>query len=206
VTPFTVLTSTAVPLSEANVDTDIILPARFLLITEKAGLGRYAFYERRFDAADQPKPGFALNDPSYAGAQIMVAGENFGCGSSREQAVWALADLGLRCIIAPSFGEIFAANCLRNGMLALALPEAEVAALIDDARSGRAITVDLERCSVVGGDGRATPFVIAEADRTALLNGWDEIARIAALHGPAIAAFEAKQQQTQPWLWSARHA
>lgn len=193
--PFVRLTSRAAPLPEANVDTDIILPARYLLITEKRGLGRYAFYERREGG------GFVLDDPAWAGAQILIAGENFGCGSSREHAPWALHDLGIRCIIAPSFGEIFRANCIRNGMLAVTLAEAEWKQVLLAAEWGEAMTVDLGERTIHLADGRTIAFVVADAEREALLNGWDEIDGIRARYADAIADFEHRQREAAPWLW-----
>jgi 3-isopropylmalate dehydratase small subunit len=198
--PLTRLTATAAPFPEDNVDTDIIVPARFLLITEKKGLGRYAFYERRHTADGQDRPDFFLNEPRYAGAQILIAGANFGCGSSREHAPWALADLGFRALIAPSFGDIFAGNCIKNGMLPIAI--AEIAPFIADAEAGRPITIDLVARLVERADGTATPFAIDEGAREALLNGWDDIETILGRHGADIAQFEHRQQTTQPWLWT----
>jgi 3-isopropylmalate dehydratase small subunit len=198
--PFTRLTSIAAPLEDANVDTDIILPARFLLITEKAGLGRYAFFERRYNPEGQPRPDFVLNQPAFADAKILLAGPNFGCGSSREQAPWALRDLGLRCIIAPSFGEIFAANCFKNGILPVSLPD--TAPLVEDATNGRPITVDLGAGEIVRANGEVIRFVVEDWRREALLNGWDEVDTIRSIHAAAIERFEAGQRQSQPWLWT----
>ena len=199
-TPFTTLTSIAVPMAEENIDTDIIVPARFLLITEKQGLGRTAFYERRFDEAGKPRPEFVLNQPRFAGAQILVAGANFGCGSSREHAPWALADLGFRAIFAPSFGEIFASNCVRNGMLAGRVDD--VAPLLTEAEAGRPLAVDLEARNVTLFDGRTVVFAIGDDAREMLLNGWDEIDTILTRHGTDIATFETAQRAAQPWLWT----
>ena len=193
--PFVRLTSLAAPLPEANVDTDIIVPARFLLITEKKGLGRYAFYERREEG------GFVLDDPAYEGAQILVAGDNFGCGSSREHAPWALHDLGIRCIIAPGFGEIFRANCVRNGMLAVTLAEPEWQQVLRAAESGETVTVDLAMSTVHLADGSEIAFALEDAEREALLNGWDEIDGIRAKYTDAIADFERHQRNASPWLW-----
>ena len=198
--PFVRLTSIAAPLPEANVDTDIIVPARFLLITEKKGLGRYAFYERREGG------GFVLDDPRFAGAQILVAGENFGCGSSREHAPWALHDLGIRCIIAPSFGEIFRANCVRNGMLAVTLAEPEWRQVLCAAERGDAVRVDLAASTVHLKDGSDIAFVLDDAERKALLNGWDEIDGIRAKYTDAITAFEHRQRNASPWLWEKEYA
>ena len=198
-TPFTRLTAIAAPMPEDNVDTDIIVPARFLLITEKQGLGRTAFYERRYDADGQPRPDFFLNQSRFAGAQILVAGENFGCGSSREHAPWALADLGFRAVLAPSFGEIFASNCVKNGMLCARV--ADTAPLLAEAEAGRPLTVDLTSREIVAGN-HVVPFAIDDGAREMLLNGWDEIDTILTRHGADIARFEHTQRKTQPWLWS----
>ncbi len=184
--PFTCITGKAASLDEDNVDTDVIYPARFLTITAREGLGAYAFADR----------GIRLND-----APILVAGANFGCGSSREQAVWALLGCGIRCIIAPGFGEIFAGNCLRNGVLPVVLDDDAVAGLHRAAQAGDTFTVDLHLCTIQAGDMPALAFAIPEPQRQALLNGWDETAAILARDGDAIAAFEARQRQAQPWLW-----
>jgi 3-isopropylmalate/(R)-2-methylmalate dehydratase small subunit len=197
---FTRLRSVAAPMPDADIDTDIIFPARFLVLTQKAGLGPYAFYEKRFDEQGRERPDFVLHRPRWRGARILVAGPNFGCGSSREQAPWALADLGLRCIIAPGFGEIFQANCLNNGMLPVVLPPAEHALAMAAAQAGQQIAVDLEtRTLTLDGDSTLS-FAIGERARRALLDGLDEIARIRQDAGPDIAAFEARQRQLQPWL------
>jgi len=201
-TPFTTLTSVAAPLPEANVDTDIIFPARYLLLTQKAGLGPYAFRERRFDAQDQPRADFVLHQPRWQGAQILVAGANFGCGSSREQAPWALADLGLRCLIAPSFGEIFEANCLNNGLLPISLPAAEHARVMAVAQAGGVLTVSLVDQTLSLPDGGVLALRIGARQRQALLQGWDEIDRICHEQADAIAAFESRQRLTQPWLYA----
>jgi 3-isopropylmalate dehydratase small subunit len=184
---------------EDNVDTDIILPARFLLITEKRGLGRYAFYERRYDAAGRPRPEFFLNQPAYVGVEILVAGSNFGCGSSREHAPWALADLGFRVIAALSFGEIFAANCVKNGMLPVVLPD--VAPFLRAAREGRPIKVDLIAQEITTEDASCA-FTIEASAREGLINGWDEIETILGRHHEDIATFETRQRADRPWLWS----
>ncbi len=198
--PFTRLAARGAPFPEDNVDTDIIVPARFLLITEKQGLGRYAFYERRHDAAGHSRPDFFLNQPRYAGAEILVAGANFGCGSSREHAPWALADLGFRAIIAPSFGDIFASNCIKNGMLPVTITD--IVPFIADAEAGRPITIDLVAKLVERAEGASTTFTIDEGAREALLNGWDDIETIMGRHGKAITGFEQRQHTHQPWLWS----
>ena len=200
--PFTTLHSVAAPMPDADIDTDIIFPGRFLVLTQKAGLGPYAFYEKRFDAQGRERPDFVLHRPRWRGAAILVAGANFGCGSSREQAPWALADLGLRCIIAPGFGEIFHANCLNNGLLPIRLPLPEHARAMAAAQAGQALTVDLAASTLTLADGAVIRFEIAERARQALLEGRDEIERIRQDAGPAIAAFEAQQRQRQPWLYA----
>lgn len=198
---FTVLHALAASLPEANVDTDIIFPARFLLLTEKKGLGRYAFYERRYDADGNERPDFVLNRAPFREARILVAGDNFGSGSSREQAPWALHDLGIRCIISTSFGEIFHANCFRNSMLPVTVQPAVLAQLQRDADAGRALTVDLAAQRIVLPDGTAIPFEIPAWRRNALLNGWDEIAMIQNEESAHIASFEASQRVLMPWLY-----
>lgn len=198
---FTVLRALAAALPEANVDTDIIFPARFLLLTEKKGLGQYAFYERRFDADGHERPGFVLNREPFRRAEILVAGDNFGSGSSREQAPWALRDFGIRCVISTSFGEIFHANCYRNSMLPVTVAPAVLAALQGDAAAGLTLTVDLEQRCVVRPSGERIAFEIPEWRRNALLHGWDEIAMILNEEGERIAAFEAQQRRRMPWLY-----
>lgn len=184
--PFRQIIGNAASLPEDNVDTDIIFPARFLTITAREGLGDYAFKDRDFDPA---------------GAVVLVAGENFGCGSSREQAVWALMGAGLRCIVAPSFGDIFAANCRRNGVLPVVVPKGDVARLHELASAGNAFAVDLQTQTLAVTGALTLSFPIEEKHRLSLLNGWDETAAILARDGDAIAAFEARQRQDQPWLY-----
>lgn len=193
--PFTRLSSRAAPLPQANIDTDIILPARFLLITEKRGLGQYAFFEWREAGT------FVLDQPRWRGAQVLVAGDNFGCGSSREQAPWALHDLGIRAIVAPGFGEIFRANLLRNGMLPVTLPEADWRKVLAAAERAEPVTVDLLSSTIMLADRAVVAFALPEDERQALLHGWDEIDGIRARYGNAITAFEHRQCETAPWLW-----
>ena len=200
-TPFLRVQSVAAPMPADDIDTDIIFPARFLLITDKHGLGRYAFHDQRHDAAGDERPDFVLHRAPWRGAELLVAGANFGCGSSREQAPWALADLGLRCIVAPSFGEIFAANCVANGMLPLVLDPASHARVLIDANAGLAITVDLQSCQVTLADGSVLPFTVPADRRADLLQGADAIDAIRRDHGQRIAAFEAQQRQRMPWLF-----
>lgn len=194
------LHSVAAPLPDADIDTDAIFPARFLVLTDKHGLGPYAFHEKRFLADGTERPDFVLNQKPWRGAQILVAGANFGCGSSREQAPWALADLGLRCIIAPSFGEIFQGNCMNNGLLPITVDEARHRAVMTEARAGRPLTVDLEAARITLADGFEIGFEIPDRQRQALLNGWDAIDLISRNEGERIAAFEHAQRQRMPWL------
>lgn len=198
---FTTLNSVAVPLPQDNIDTDIIYPARFLLITDRDGLERYGFHDWRFDAQGAEKPGFPMAREPWRDAQILVTGINFGCGSSREHAPWALADMGIRAIIAPSFGEIFYGNCFKNGMLPIVVGEDDHASLMGDAEEGRALAIDLEKCEIRREAG-TIPFAIDEEKRAALINGWDEVETIIARHGEDIASFEAGQRSSQPWLWA----
>jgi 3-isopropylmalate/(R)-2-methylmalate dehydratase small subunit len=196
---FVALTSIAAPFPEADVDTDVIFPARFLLLIDRAGLGRHLFHERRAQAsADAP---FVLSRPPFDRAEILVAGRNFGCGSSREQAVWALADFGIRCVIAPSFGEIFYGNCFRNGTLPITLPDAEHAEVMAAAASGTPLTVDLERQEIRLPEGRTIAFQIEAHRRQALLLGLDQIGEILAGDAADIEAFESRQKTTAPWLY-----
>ncbi len=201
-TPFTLLHSVAAPMPDADIDTDIIFPARFLVLTQKAGLGPYAFYEKRFGEQGEERPDFVLHRSPWRGAAILVAGPNFGCGSSREQAPWALADLGLRCIVAPSFGEIFQSNCLNNGLLPITLPAEDYARVLAAAQAGQALTVDLAASTITLPDSPAIPFAIAERARQALLDGRDEIERIRQEAGASITAFELQQRRRQPWLYA----
>jgi 3-isopropylmalate/(R)-2-methylmalate dehydratase small subunit len=196
---FTTITSVAAALPEADVDTDIIFPARFLLLLDKAGVGEHLFHERRF-RPDGTKTSFVLNTPPFDEAQILVADANFGSGSSREQAVWALADYGIRCVIAPSFGEIFYANCFKNGVLPIALGAAMHRQVMEAARSGGPVTIDLEAQTIWLPNGPLMHFDIDPYRRRALLLGLDEVGGILADDLDDIAVFEAKQKQSQPWL------
>lgn len=198
--PFLTLSGPAAFLSEDNVDTDIIFPARFLLITSRDGLGQYAFHDWRFDASGAEKPGFVLNQPRLRDAPILVTGANFGSGSSREHAVWSLAGIGIRCVIAIGFSEIFHGNCFRNGVLPITLPADQVAALGEAASAGIAFHIDLPAQTIVAG-GLSLGFDIEPQRKEALLNGWDETAMQLAAHGDAITAFETAQRGQQPWLY-----
>lgn len=198
---FTEVTSRALALPQDDIDTDIIFPARFLLITDKQGLGRYAFYEWRFDSAGAPLPDSPLAPSRLDGAEILLAGANFGCGSSREHAPWALRGLGFRAIVAPSFGEIFRTNCFNNGILPVVLPRDVVDTLTAEAEAGASLTVDLGKQRVVVGCADYH-FEIKPWRREALLNGWDEIETIRNRYGADIEAFERAQARNMPWLWA----
>ena len=198
---FTTLSATAAPLPMINVDTDKIIPKQFLRTIKRTGLAEGLFYEMRFDEQGEPKPGFVLDQPAYKSAQILVTGENFGCGSSREHAPWALLDAGIRCIIAPSFGDIFYNNCFKNGILPIELPKAQVDLLMDDAQRGAnaVVTVDLERQEITGPDGGTLHFEIDPFRKHCLLNGLDDIG-LSLEKAAKIDDYEARQRQEQPWL------
>lgn len=200
-TPFTTVHSTAAPMPDADIDTDIIFPARYLLLTQKLGLGAYAFRDYRFNADGQERSDFVLHKAPWRGAQVLVAGPNFGCGSSREQAPWALADLGLRCLIAPSYGEIFQANCVNNGLLPVTLHAAAHLLAMASAQAGDLIEVNLLERTVSLVTGHRLAFEIDERQRQTLLHGWDEIDRILNEEGARIQAFEKRQRVLQPWLY-----
>ena len=174
---FTKLTGTAAPLPMINVDTDQIIPKQFLRTIKRTGLSEGLFYDLRFDEAGQPKPGFVLDQPAYKDTKILVAGENFGCGSSREHAPWAILDAGIRCVIAPSFGDIFYNNCFKNGILPIQLPKEQVDLLMDDAERGAnaVVSIDLEKQEITGPDGGTIHFEIDAFRKHCLLNGLDEI-------------------------------
>jgi 3-isopropylmalate/(R)-2-methylmalate dehydratase small subunit len=203
---FTRLTGVAVPLMQPNIDTDAITPGRFLTMTMSAGkasFGASLFADWRFDANDKPRPDFVLNDPAYEGAVILVAGDNFGCGSSREHAVWGLAAYGIRCVIAPSFGEIFYNNCFVNGLLPIVLDGEHVQAIADQLSAGtgeRTMTVDLEAQTIATPDGSAVPFDVDAARRETLLEGLDAIGMTLKLTDE-IAAFQAQDRIKRPWIY-----
>ena len=196
---FSHLTATAAPLNLANVDTDKIIPARFLKTIKRTGLGKDLFSALRYNDDGTEKPDFVLNQAKYRGAQILIAGENFGCGSSREHAPWALLDFGIRCVIAPSFADIFHGNCFKNGILPIALPPEICAQLMVDAALGHnaRLTIDLENQVVVRPDGTKIPFEVDAFRKHCLLNGLDDIGLTLA-HAPAIDAYEAKMPAWQP--------
>ena len=184
-------TGLVAPLDRANVDTDQIIPKQFLKRIERTGFGEFLFYDWRYLPDGQPNPSFVLNQPRYQGASVLVAGKNFGCGSSREHAPWALGEFGFRVIIAPSFADIFANNCFKNGMLPITLPAAQVAQIMDRARSreGYEVSVDLERQTVEDAQGFSASFDVGEFQRYCLLEGLDDIG-LTLRHEDAIRAYE----------------
>jgi 3-isopropylmalate/(R)-2-methylmalate dehydratase small subunit len=201
--PFTTLTGIAAPLPRANVDTDQIIPARFLKAITRSGFGKNLFANFRYREDGSENPDFVLNQEPYRKAEILIAFENFGCGSSREHAPWALLDFGIRCVIAPDFADIFHNNCFKNGVLPVRLPREVCEKLMEDARLGAnaRLTVDLERQVVVRPNGEEIPFTVDPLRRHLLLNGLDDIGQTLQ-HAPAIDAFEAKQRAAQPWLYA----
>ena len=199
---FKSLTGIAAPLPMINVDTDMIIPKQFLKTIKRTGLGKHLFDEMRYDASGKEIPDFVLNRPAYRKASILVAGENFGCGSSREHAPWALLDFGIRCVIAPSFADIFYNNCFKNGILPIALPKEDVAKLLDDAERGAnaVIAIDLEKQEITGPDGGRLRFEIDPFRKHCLLNGLDDIG-LTLEKAAEIDGYEARQRAEQPWLW-----
>ncbi|MEZ5939320.1 MAG: 3-isopropylmalate dehydratase small subunit [Hyphomonadaceae bacterium] len=198
--PFTTLSGTAAPLPIANVDTDMIIPKQFLKTVSREGLARGLFYELKTLADGSPNPDFVLNKPAYAGAKILIAKENFGCGSSREHAPWALMDQGVTCVIAPSFADIFFNNCFKNGILPVTLPRETVDALMAQAGGHNHIfTVDLDAQTVTGPDGQTHHFDVDPGRKANLLKGLDEIGETLQ-HARAIDVFEEKRRLSAPWL------
>ncbi len=195
---FAIIESVAAALPEADIDTDVIFPARFLLLLDKAGLGKHLFHERRY--RDGKVTDFVLNRSPFDTAQIMVANGNFGSGSSREQAVWALSDFGIRCVIAPSFGEIFYSNCFKNGVLPIVMTGADHAQAMSAAASGGPIRIDLDKQEVMLPNGPALHFDIDPYRKRAMLLGLDEIGAILAEDVPDIEAYEQQQHARQPWV------
>ena len=199
---FTSLTGVAAPLPMVNVDTDMIIPKQFLKTIKRTGLGTHLFDEMRYTPDGKEKPDFVLNKTAWRKASILVAGANFGCGSSREHAPWALLDFGIKCVIAPSFADIFYNNCFKNGILPIALPQADIDKLIDDARRGAnaTVSVDLVAQEIRGPDGGCIKFDIDPFRKECLLNGLDDIG-LTMQKTPKINAFEAQQRAAQPWLF-----
>ena len=198
---FTTLTGIAAPLPMINVDTDMIIPKQFLKTIKRTGLGKHAFDEMRYDDQGKEKPEFVLNREPYRKAQILVAYDNFGCGSSREHAPWALADFGFRVVIAPSFADIFFNNCVNNGILCIVMPKAEVEQLARDAEMGAnaRFTVDLEAQTITRPDGSTMAFEIEPHRKERLLNGLDFIG-LTLQKDAAIADYEQRRKAATPWL------
>ncbi|MBI1273055.1 MAG: 3-isopropylmalate dehydratase small subunit [Alphaproteobacteria bacterium] len=201
--PFTVLTGVAAPMALMNVDTDMIIPKQFLKTIKRTGLGKFLFNDMRFTPDGKEVPDFVLNKPAYRKAEILVAGANFGCGSSREHAPWALLDFGIRCVIAPSFADIFYNNCFKNGILPIVLPQADIDKLMDDASRGAnaAVTIDLEKLEIRGPDGGCIKFEVDAFRRDCLLRGLDDIG-LTEKHVSEIESFENRQRQERPWFWN----
>ena len=200
---FTVLVGAAVPMFEANIDTDQLCPRQYLTAIRRVGFGRALFSDRRWKADGSPVADFILNLPPFAAAAILVAGDNFGCGSSREHAVWALSDAGIRCVIAPSFGDIFLQNTVNSGVLAIRLPAAKVQELAGIAASqpGEPWTVDLPAQTIAASTGIKVSFEIEPARKERLVRGLDEIDMTLRFRAE-LESFQARQRVSEPWLWT----
>jgi 3-isopropylmalate/(R)-2-methylmalate dehydratase small subunit len=197
---FTTLTGIAAPMPLVNIDTDMIIPKQFLKTIARTGLGKNLFDEMRFTQDGAEIPNFVLNQPAYRKSQIIVAGDNFGCGSSREHAPWALLDFGIRCVIASSFADIFFNNCFKNGILPVVLPEDAVAYLMDDAKKGEnaRISVDLAAQTVTASDGKTFAFEVDAFKKHCLMNGLDDIG-LTLEKAASIDSYEAKAAVQRPW-------
>ncbi len=199
---FTTLSGVGAPLNLINIDTDMIIPKQFLKTIKRTGLGKSLFFEMRYDDDGNEIADFVLNKPAYRNASILVTGDNFGCGSSREHAPWALADFGIRCVISTSFADIFYNNCFKNGVLPIKLPQEAVDKLMDDAERGAnaALTVDLENQTITGPDGGTISFDIDPFRKHCLMNGLDDIG-LTMQKQDKIDTFEAQNRASQPWLY-----
>ncbi len=199
--PFTELTGIAAPMNLINIDTDMIIPKQYLKTIQRSGLGKSLFDEMRHDEQGNEKPDFVLNREPYRHAQVLIAGANFGCGSSREHAPWALEDFGIRCVIAPSFADIFHSNCFKNGILPIRLPEETVQMLMEKAERGQnaQFTIDLPRQVVIDPDGVEIAFEVDAFRKHCLLNGLDDIA-LTLQKGAAIDAYEDDRSRSTPWV------
>ena len=198
---FTRLTSVAAPLPIINIDTDMIIPKDYLKTIKRTGLGKGLFAEMRFKEDGSENPDFVLNQPAYSKAEILVAGDNFGCGSSREHAPWALLDFGVKCVISTSFADIFYNNCFKNGILPVKVSDEELEKLMDDAKRGAnaTLTVDLEAQTISGPDGGTIHFDIDPDRKHRLLNGIDDIGETLE-KASSIDAFEARMKEQRPWV------
>jgi 3-isopropylmalate/(R)-2-methylmalate dehydratase small subunit len=197
--PFTTLRGVAAPLPMVNVDTDMIIPKQFLKTIKRTGLGKALFNDMRFTPEGAEKAEFVLNQPAFRQAKVLVAGANFGCGSSREHAPWALLDFGIRCVIAPSFADIFYNNCFKNGILPITLPQDVIDVLLGDARTGQDFVIDLAAQTITRPNGGVTTFELEPYRKKLLLEGLDDIG-LTLEHASAIDAYEAKLKTDKPWL------
>ncbi len=198
---FDKLSGVAAPLPMVNIDTDMIIPKQFLKTIERTGLGKHVFTEMRYNEDGSENPDFVLNQPAYRDAKIIVAGDNFGCGSSREHAPWAILDFGVRCVISTSFADIFYNNCFKNGILPIVVSPEDLENLMDDAQRGSnaIITIDLEAQEITGPDGGTVKFDIDPFRKHCLLNGLDDIG-LTMEKSASIDRFEEERKSTQPWL------
>ena len=201
---FTTLRGVAAPMPMVNIDTDMIIPKNFLKTIKRTGLGKGLFSEQRYKDDGSENPDFVLNKPSYRNAKILVAGDNFGCGSSREHAPWALLDFGIRCVISENFADIFYNNCFKNGILPIKVPKEVIDKLMDDASRGSnaIIEVDLDKQEIKGPDGGTVHFDIDPFRKRCLLEGLDDIG-LTMEKSSEIDDFETKQKEAQPWLHAA---
>ena len=200
---FTTLTGVAAPLAIDNIDTDMIIPKQYLKTIKRTGLGAGLFAEMRYREDGTEHPDFVLNKPAYRKASIIVGGHNFGCGSSREHAPWALLDFGIRCVIATDFADIFYNNCFKNGILPIRLPQADLDLLMDDAKRGSnaIVTIDLEKQEITGPDGGLVHFEIEPFRKHCLLNGLDDIG-LTLEKAADIDRFESRDRLSRPWLYA----
>lgn len=201
--PFTVVTGAAVPLLRANVDTDVIIRIERLTALPREQLGPYALEALRYRADGSEDPGCVFNQPAFRGAPVLLAGANFGCGSSREGAVWALMGLGVRCVIAPSYGDIFYNNCFQNGVLPIQLPAETVQALAAQCASGAPVRVDLASATLTAPDGATVAFPVDRLRRAALLHGLDDIG-LTLKDDALIRAWQQADRTCRPWAWTVR--
>src|SRR3954465_6830005 len=205
--PFKTLEGVAAPLNMINVDTDMIIPKQYLKTIHRTGLGKALFDEMRYNTDGSERPDFVLNKPAYRNAKILVAGENFGCGSSREHAPWALLDYGITCVISTSFADIFYNNCFKNGILPIKLPKEDVDKLLDDASRGAnaVVSIDLEKQEIRGPGGGCIKFEIDAFRKHCLLNGLDDVG-LTLQKKPKVDSFESQQKGSQPWLYAGAKA
>ena len=198
---FTTLTGVAAPMPTVNIDTDMIIPKQYLKTIKRTGLGKGLFSEMRYREDGSDNPDFVLNKPAYRNAKVIIAGDNFGCGSSREHAPWALLDFGIRCVISTSFADIFYNNCFKNGVLPITVKPEQLAALFDDAERGAnaTLTIDLEKQTITGPDGGSISFEIDPFRKHCMLNGLDDIG-LTKVKAEKIDAYEGKLADERPWV------